>query len=126
MINLEGAAVPGKRLSLVLTMSSRLKLQNYARLHFIHSCCRRAHHLETTIDVQHNRQVTLKSRPAPDAAAALDNFDLIAQELPATFAAGDVLVQLLYLSVDPYSRGMLNAGSEYPPSYQLGKVCLFA
>ena len=77
-------------------------------------------------DARHNRQVTLKSRPGPDAAAALGNFNLVTQELSAAFAAGDVLVQLLYLSVDPYSRGMMNAGSEYPPSYQLGKVCLCA
>ncbi len=54
-----------------------------------------------------NRQIILKSRPSGWVVEA--NFAL--REVPmAELAEGDVLVRNIYMSLDPYMRGRLNAG----------------
>lgn len=51
-----------------------------------------------------SREIHLKSRPA--GIPTQDNFELIEREL-ADPAAGEVLVQNIYMSVDPYMRGRM-------------------
>ena len=50
--------------------------------------------------------VALVERPVPE---------------PSELADGQVLVRNLYLSVDPYMRGRMNAAKSYAPPYQLNK-----
>ncbi len=50
--------------------------------------------------------VALVERPVPE---------------PAELAEGQVLVRNLYLSVDPYMRGRMNAAKSYAPPYELNK-----
>ena len=66
-----------------------------------------------------NRQIILKSRPS--GWVVEDNFAL--REAPiAETAEGDVLVRNIYMSLDPYMRGRLNAGKSYAEPFLLGEV----
>jgi NADPH-dependent curcumin reductase CurA len=49
------------------------------------------------------------------------DFALVDRELPPV-QAGEVVVRNLYLSVDPYMRGRMNAARSYAPPYELGQV----
>ena len=53
-----------------------------------------------------NRQITLASRPAGYPKES--DFNLVEVPIP-TPEDGEVLVKTLYLSVDPYMRGRINA-----------------
>lgn len=69
-----------------------------------------------------NQQIIFKSRP--DGYPTEDNFESIVSEVPEQMGASDVLVQLLYLSVDPYLRTRMNAGPSYAAGFELGKVLI--
>jgi NADPH-dependent curcumin reductase CurA len=64
-----------------------------------------------------NRQIVLKSRP--EAMPGLDNFGLIETPVPEP-GEGDVLVRTLWLSLDPYMRGRMNAAKSYAKSVEVG------
>jgi NADPH-dependent curcumin reductase len=64
-----------------------------------------------------NRQIVLKSRP--EAMPGLDNFGLIETPVPEP-GEGDVLVRTLWLSLDPYMRGRMNAAKPYAKSVEVG------
>lgn len=66
-----------------------------------------------------NRQILLASRPTGRPSA--ENFTLVEQALP-TPRDGEVLVRTLYLSVDPYMRGRMNAGKSYIAPFEVGQV----
>lgn len=67
-----------------------------------------------------NQQILFKSRP--DAYPSEENFEVVSAEMSEQLSgSSDVLVQLLFLSVDPYLRGRMNAGESYFPGFQLGK-----
>ena len=53
-----------------------------------------------------NRQITLAARPVGYPKAS--DFNLIEVQIP-TPKDGEVLVKTIYLSVDPYMRGRINA-----------------
>ena len=65
-----------------------------------------------------SREIRLVRRPQgePD----LDCFTFATVNLPDP-RPGEVLVQNLYMSVDPYMRGRMNEGKSYVPQFELGK-----
>src|SRR5919205_3827364 len=66
-----------------------------------------------------NKEIRLASRPA--ATPTLENFQFIETEVPQP-SDGEVLVHLLYISVDPYLRGRMREGSSYVEPFQVGQV----
>lgn len=66
-----------------------------------------------------NKRIILISRP--DGLPSESNFRLIESDL-ATMTDGDVLVQTLYVSVDPYMRGLLRDRESYLQPVELGGV----
>jgi len=65
-----------------------------------------------------NREIRLASRPTGSPTAA--NFALARTEL-GPLQDREVLVRNLFMSVDPYMRGRMNAGKSYVPPFELGK-----
>jgi NADPH-dependent curcumin reductase CurA len=72
-----------------------------------------------TISNMVSREIRLASRPTGIPAAA--NFTLVRTELPP-LGEQQVLVRNLFLSVDPYMRGRMNAGKSYVPPFEVGKA----
>ncbi|MGO9966269.1 MAG: NADP-dependent oxidoreductase [Bryobacteraceae bacterium] len=66
-----------------------------------------------------NREIRLASRPNGVPTAA--NFTLAQTELEP-LKDQEVLVRNLFISVDPYMRGRMNAGRSYVPAFELGKA----
>ena len=65
------------------------------------------------------QQVHLKSRPA--GMPSHEHFELVTTELTPP-KAGEVLVQNLYMSVDPYMRGRMREEAVYATAYAVGEV----
>ncbi|HEY8003309.1 MAG TPA: NADP-dependent oxidoreductase, partial [Phenylobacterium sp.] len=65
------------------------------------------------------REIRLKSRPS--GLPTHDNFEMASVELPDP-APGEVQVQNLWMTVDPYMRGRMNDVKSYAPPFQLGKA----
>jgi NADPH-dependent curcumin reductase CurA len=68
---------------------------------------------------QINREIHLASRPR--GWPTPDDFRLVETPLPEP-AEGQALVRNLYMSVDPYMRGRMNAARSYAPPYEVGQV----
>jgi NADPH-dependent curcumin reductase len=66
-----------------------------------------------------NRQIVLASRPEGEPRP--ENFRLVESGIPA-LQDGEVLLQTLWLSLDPYMRGHMNAGESYSSGVQIGGV----
>jgi hypothetical protein len=66
-----------------------------------------------------NRQITLVARPVGFPKET--DFRLVEAPVP-TPGPGQFLVRSLYLSVDPYMRGRMNAAKSYAPPVELGGV----
>lgn len=66
-----------------------------------------------------NRQVLLASHPHGEPTA--DNFELVESDIPSP-ASGQMLLRTIYLSLDPYMRGRMNAGESYAPPVEIGQV----
>ena len=66
-----------------------------------------------------NRQVILKSRPADIPQA--DNFEIIESDVP-DLRDGQILVQNLYLSVEPAMRGWVSNVANYSEPVRIGEV----
>lgn len=66
-----------------------------------------------------NRQILLASRP--HGQPTLDNFKLIENEVSAP-ESGQLLLRSVYLSLDPYMRGRMNAGPSYVPALEIGEL----
>ena len=64
-----------------------------------------------------NRRILLKSRP--EGAPSLDNFELTETPTPKP-GDGEVLMRTLYLSLDPYMRGRMNATKSYVAPVAIG------
>lgn len=65
------------------------------------------------------QSVLLASRP--EGAATLDQFQMVEGPVPAP-ANGQVLVRVIWLSLDPYMRGRMNAGKSYAAPDEVGGV----
>ena len=66
-----------------------------------------------------NRQITLASRPVGYPKAS--DFNLVEVPIP-TPQDGEVLVKTIYLSVDPYMRGRINAAKSYAANVEIDEV----
>ena len=69
--------------------------------------------------VESNRRILLASRPVGKPTP--DNFRLDSAPLEEP-AEGQVLLKILYLSLDPYMRGRMNAGKSYAKPVEIGDV----
>ena len=69
--------------------------------------------------IQQSREVRLHSRT--DAQPTLENFSLVTVPLLPP-VPGEVQVQNLFMSVDPYMRGRMKDRASYVPPFQVGKV----
>jgi NADPH-dependent curcumin reductase CurA len=68
-----------------------------------------------------NRQILLKSRP--EGAPSSGNFELTQGPIPEA-GEGEVLMRIIYLSLDPYMRGRMNDGKSYAAKQELGEVMI--
>ena len=66
-----------------------------------------------------NRQILLASRPSGEPTP--DNFRLVESEVPEP-GPGQMLLRAIYLSLDPYMRGRMNAGKSYARPVEIGEV----
>lgn len=66
-----------------------------------------------------NRQILLKRRPVGEPTPA--DFELAERPVPEP-ADGEVLVRILYLSLDPYMRGRMSDAKSYSASIPVGGV----
>src|SRR5260370_4785436 len=66
-----------------------------------------------------NHQILLSSRPSGEPSQ--DNFQLAEIEIPRP-GPGQMLLRTIYLSLDPYMRGRMNAGPSYAPPVEVGQV----
>ncbi len=67
-----------------------------------------------------NKEIHLKSRP--NGWPTTDNFEVVDREIPEP-AEGQILLQTIYMSVDPYMRGRMNDAKSYVPPFQIGEAC---
>ena len=65
-----------------------------------------------------SREIRLKNRP--EGLPRESDFELAEVELPQP-AEGEIMVQNVYMSVDPYMRGRMHDRKSYMPPFQLGK-----
>ncbi|MFO1100584.1 MAG: NADP-dependent oxidoreductase [Xanthobacteraceae bacterium] len=65
-----------------------------------------------------NRQILLKIRP--EGTPSLENFELTENPTPEP-GDGEVLMRTIYLSLDPYMRGRMNATKSYAPPASIGQ-----
>ena len=68
---------------------------------------------------EHNQRILLASRP--DGKPAPEHFKLDAVPV-AEPADGQVLLKVIFLSLDPYMRGRMNAGKSYAKPVEVGDV----
>jgi len=68
---------------------------------------------------QTNKQITLAARPKGWPKES--DFKLIESPVPEP-KAGEILVRILYISVDPYMRGRMNDAKSYAPPVDIGAV----
>jgi NADPH-dependent curcumin reductase CurA len=66
-----------------------------------------------------NRQIILAARPQGEPKES--DFRLVEAPVPEP-GAGQVLLRTMYLSLDPYMRGRMNAGPSYAPPVEIGQV----
>jgi len=66
-----------------------------------------------------NRQILLASRPSGEPSE--QNFKLAEVEIPRP-GPGQMLLRTIYLSLDPYMRGRMNADPSYAPPVEIGEV----
>jgi NADPH-dependent curcumin reductase CurA len=66
-----------------------------------------------------NRQILLASRPKGEPTA--EDFKLVEAEIP-TPGPGQMLLRTIYLSLDPYMRGRMNAGKSYAKPVEVSEV----
>jgi NADPH-dependent curcumin reductase CurA len=64
-------------------------------------------------------QIRLASRPSGEPRR--ENFCLVESEVP-DLQPGKMLLRAIYLSLDPYMRGRMNAGKSYSPPVEIGEV----
>jgi NADPH-dependent curcumin reductase CurA len=69
--------------------------------------------------IENNRRILLASRPVGKPMP--DNFRLDSAPLSEP-DEGQVLLKILYLSLDPYMRGRMNAGKSYAKPVEIGDV----
>src|SRR4051812_41346381 len=71
------------------------------------------------MSAERNRQILLAARPRGEPT--LDNFKLVEADVPDP-GPGQMLLRTIYLSLDPYVRGRMNAGASYARPVEVGEV----
>lgn len=71
------------------------------------------------VRVATGRAITLAARPTGSPSES--DFELVERPVPEP-AAGEVLVRILWTSVDPYQRGRMSTARSYARSVELGEV----
>ena len=66
-----------------------------------------------------NRQIVLAARPQGEPKES--DFRLVETPVPEP-GPGQMLLRTLYLSLDPYMRGRMNAGPSYAAPIEIGEV----
>jgi len=66
-----------------------------------------------------NKEIRLASRPV--GMPTLEHFQFAESEVPRP-GDGEVLVRLLYISVDPYLRGRMRASKSYVEPFEVGQI----
>jgi NADPH-dependent curcumin reductase CurA len=66
-----------------------------------------------------NRQILLAARPHGEPTAG--DFKLVETDIPEP-GPGQMLLRVIYLSLDPYMRGRMNAGPSYAKPVEVGEV----
>jgi len=66
-----------------------------------------------------NKQITLAARPS--GMPKESDFKLVETPIPQP-GPGEILLRMLYVSVDPYMRGRMNDAKSYAPPVQIGGV----
>ena len=66
-----------------------------------------------------NLQIRLESRPVGEPTP--DNFRIVKSDMPAV-SQGQMLLRAVYLSLDPYMRGRMDAGKSYVAPVEVGDV----
>jgi NADPH-dependent curcumin reductase CurA len=66
-----------------------------------------------------NHQILLASRPRGEPTP--DNFKLVESDVPEP-GPGQMMLRTIYLSLDPYMRGRMNAGPSYARPVEVGEV----
>ncbi len=66
-----------------------------------------------------NKRLILKSRPAGEPVAG--NWEILTGDVPAP-GEGEVLIRVLYISIDPAMRGWMNEGKSYIRPVELGQT----
>jgi NADPH-dependent curcumin reductase CurA len=69
--------------------------------------------------VKANRQILLASRP--NGEPTLENFRQVEGEIQRP-GPGQMLLRSIFLSLDPYMRGRMNAAKSYAPPVEIGQV----
>ena len=69
--------------------------------------------------VKKNRKIILKERPV--GKPKIENFFLEESSIPKP-KEGHVLCRTIFLSLDPYMRGRMNAGKSYAPPVEINEV----
>ncbi len=66
-----------------------------------------------------NEKVILKSRPT--GFPVLDNFDIVKEDIN-DLEYGQVIIEVIWLSLDPYMRGRMSQAKSYASPIQIGEV----
>jgi NADPH-dependent curcumin reductase CurA len=66
-----------------------------------------------------NRQIVLASRPTGEPTP--DNFRVVETNVP-NLGPGQMLIRSVFLSLDPYMRGRMNAGKSYARPVEISEV----
>jgi NADPH-dependent curcumin reductase CurA len=69
--------------------------------------------------INKNRRILLASRPSGEPSEG--NFKLTDNQIPKP-GSGQMLLRTIYLSLDPYMRGRMDAGPSYAPRVEIGEV----
>ena len=70
---------------------------------------------------QINKQVIMKTRPV--GMPVLENFEILESPVPE-IRHGEVLIKILWLSLDPYMRGRMSTAKSYAASLNEGDVII--
>ena len=68
---------------------------------------------------EYNQKIVLKSRP--EGYPQLSDFELIEEQI-SRIGEGQLLIQVLWLSLDPYMRGRMRVANSYAPYIELGEI----
>jgi NADPH-dependent curcumin reductase CurA len=70
-----------------------------------------------------SRRIVLAARPVGEPRD--EDFELVGAEVPRP-GAGEVLLRVIYLSLDPYMRGRMSAAKSYAAAAEIGEVLMGA